>query len=312
MRGKKRTTELSHFIFYLETNLRKIECELKNRTYQHGSYRSFSVNDTKRRDIAVASIKDRFVHRLLYEYLVKIYDKTFNYDVWSCREEKGLLKAIERAQDFLTRDHNGYFWRGDVQKFFDSVDHQKLQNILGMRINDEQAMWLLQEVIGSYTTNCVSRSEERESTVELPRGIAIGNVTSQIFSNIYLNEFDRYVKHALRIKSYLRYGDDFVIFTDNREQAVKYRKLMKQFLDERLLLTLHARNDVIFPCREGLRFLGCVIYPNNRMLQKRVWKRVLERTARNNIASYSGLVRAHCDEEKTRHFDWHVLNILDE
>ena len=156
------------------------------------------------------------------------------------------------------------------------------------------------------------RERERESTFESPRGIAIGNVTSQIFSNIYLNEFDRYVKHTLRIKKYLRYGDDFVIFVDNREQAVKYRALMKQFLDERLLLTLHARNDVIFPCREGLKFLGCVIYPNNRMLKKRVWKRVLGRTVRNNIASYSGLVRAHCDEEKTRHFDWHVLNILDE
>ncbi len=137
-------------------------------------------------------------------------------------------------------------------------------------------------------------------------------MTSQIFSNIYLNEFDRYVKHTLKIKKYLRYGDDFVIFVNTQEQAVKYRSLMKQFLDAQLSLTLHARNDVIFPCREGIKFLGCVIYPNKRILKKRVWKRVLERAARNNIASYSGLVRAHCDKEKIRHFDWHVLNILNE
>jgi len=93
---------------------------------------------------------------------------------------------------------------------------------------------------------------------------------------------------------------------------VEYRALMKQFLDAQLSLTLHARNDVIFPCREGLKFLGCVIYPNKRILKKRVWKRVLKRIASNNIASYSGLVRAHCDKEKMRHFDWHVLNILNE
>ena len=137
-------------------------------------------------------------------------------------------------------------------------------------------------------------------------------MTSQIFSNIYLNEFDRYVKHTLSIKKYLRYGDDFVIFVKNREEAMQYRELMKKFLDEKLSLTLHARNDVIFPCGDGLKFLGCMIYPDMRMLQKRVWNRVLKRTAVNNFASYNGLVRAHCDDEKMRHFDWHVLNIVDE
>ena len=162
VQGKKRTAELEHFRFHLEENLRALEHELTNQTYKHGAYRPFSVNDTKRRDIAVASIKDRFVHRLLYEYLVKIYDKTFIYDVWSCREGKGLIKAIERAQDFLTRNRHGYFWRGDVKKFFDSVAHQALLKVLSMRINDEQAMWLLREVIGSYATNVNVRDEERE------------------------------------------------------------------------------------------------------------------------------------------------------
>jgi len=170
VRGKKRTTELSHFIYHLESNLKEISCELSNRTYKHGSYRSFTVNDSKRRDIAVASIKDRFVHRLLYEYLVKIYDKTFVYDVWSCREEKGLLAAIERAQDFLARNSQGYFWRGDVKKFFDSVNQQTLREILHRRIEDEHALWLLDEVISSYPIRDL-REREREllkCAVELP------------------------------------------------------------------------------------------------------------------------------------------------
>ena len=162
MRGKKRTAELEHFSYHLERNLKEVHRELVNNTYKHGTYRSFCVNDTKRRDIAVASIKDRFVHRLLYEHLVKVYDKIFIYDVWSCREDKGLLKAIERAQDFLTQNRNGFFWRGDIRKFFDSVDHQTLLNILSVRINDERVMWLLREVIDSYATNRDCRSVERE------------------------------------------------------------------------------------------------------------------------------------------------------
>ncbi len=144
------------------------------------------------------------------------------------------------------------------------------------------------------------------------KGIAIGNVTSQIFSNIYLNEFDRYVKHDLHIKKYLRYGDDFVIFVKNREEAVHYRILIKAFLTEELSLTLHTSNDVIFPCNQGLKFLGCMIYPHKRQLLKRVWNRVSERTEIKNISSYSGLVRTHCNKEKLNHFDWHVLNILEE
>lgn len=104
--------------------------ELRSGTYRHGGYRAFSVNDPKRREIAVASIKDRFVHRLLYEYLVPIYDKTFQYDIWSCRKGKGLLGAIERAQELLFKNRNGWFWRADIRKFFDMVDQQVLMALL--------------------------------------------------------------------------------------------------------------------------------------------------------------------------------------
>jgi len=120
------------------------------------------------------------------------------------------------------------------------------------------------------------------------------------------------VKHTLRINKYLRYGDDFVFFTNNRDEAVGHRELMQTFLYYKLSLTLHARNDVIFPCSKGLKFLGCMLYPTHRRLQKRVWNRVLERTARNNVASYSGLVHAHCDERAVKHFHWNTVKLLDE
>lgn len=162
IQGKKRTAELEHFRFHLEDNLRTLEQELQNQTYKHGAYRSFSVNDTKRRDIAVASIRDRFVHRLLYEYLVTIYDKIFLYDVWSCRKEKGLLGAIERTQYFLTQNRKGYFWRGDIRKFFDSVDQKTLLTLASRRIEDPKALWLLEEVIATYHGNDGSADVERE------------------------------------------------------------------------------------------------------------------------------------------------------
>lgn len=162
IRGKKHTPELEHFRFHLEKNLTELHRELSDGTYRHGSYLSFCVNDTKRREIVVASIRDRFVHRLLYDHLVTIYDKTFIFDVWSCREGKGLLAAIERAQYFLKRNRYGYFWRGDVRKFFDSVDHETLLHILGRRIKDDLTMRLLRTVIDSYTTNLAFRRAERE------------------------------------------------------------------------------------------------------------------------------------------------------
>ncbi len=161
-RGKKRTPEFENFRFHLEKNLTELHRELSDGTYRHGPYLSFSVNDPKRREIVVASIKDRFVHRLLYEHLVGIYDKTFIYDVWSCREGKGLLAAIERAQAFLASSRFGYFWRGDVRKFFDSVNHATLLHILGRRIDDDVTVRLLKKVIDSYTTNIGFRSAERE------------------------------------------------------------------------------------------------------------------------------------------------------
>lgn len=155
--------------------------------------------------------------------------------------------------------------------------------------------------------------KERERAVDSkPRGIAIGNVTSQIFSNIYLNEFDRYVKHTLRIRNYLRYGDDFVIFTYSRGAAIECRKLVKTFLHCQLFLDLYSRNDVIHPCSEGAKFLGCLLYPTHRRLQKRVWNRVLRRMDRHNISSYYGLVHAHCDAQSVTYFHWNTVRFLDE
>lgn len=157
---------MEHFRYHLERHLRALHRDLLEDTYRHGPYRLFTVSDNKRRCITVASLRDRLVHRLLYEYLERIYDPVFIYDAWSCRKDKGLHCAIDRAQQFLRTHRQGFFWRSDVLKFFDNVDHRILLDILRRRVSDNATLTLLSEVIGSYdssTLGAVARERERES-----------------------------------------------------------------------------------------------------------------------------------------------------
>ena len=130
-KGKKSSAELEKFQYHLETELRTLAKDLQARSYHHGGYRKFIVCDNKRREISVSGIRDRVVHRLVYDYLVAIYDKTFIHDAWSCRMGKGLLGAIQQSQKFLHLYSQGFIWRGDVQKFFDSVDQPT--NYIGVK-----------------------------------------------------------------------------------------------------------------------------------------------------------------------------------
>ena len=188
--------------------------DLNTGRYRHGGYDHKIVNEKKRRDIAVAGVRDRVVHRLFYDYLVPIVDRRFDFDVWSCRPGKGLQQALRRTQQLTDRYANGWVWRGDVEKFFDHVNHQVLHDCLDGLIINRQALEILDTVIMSYAT-CPFEplgSSDRFKGV----GIPIGNLTSQIFANIYLHEFDRYVRHELRPSGYVRYGDDFVLFCASR------------------------------------------------------------------------------------------------
>jgi retron-type reverse transcriptase len=160
-KGKRRTHALDLFEYYLEQNLYVLQHQLQTGVYHHGSYRTFTVQENKKRTVAVASIPDRIVHRLLYDYLVPIFDKTFNYDVWSCRKGKGLQGAIQRAKQFISQHPHGYVWRADVQKFFESVDQYTLFMLIQRRVNDPITLKLIQTVLQSYP-QIAQRERERE------------------------------------------------------------------------------------------------------------------------------------------------------
>lgn len=152
-KGKRRTSELESFEYHLEKNLHALFEDLNTGVYCHGDYRKFIVRDNKRREISVANIRDRIVHRLVYDYLVPIYDKTFIYDAWSCRKNKGLAGAIERTQFFLRRYSRGFMWKGDVEKFFDNVNHVILLKILSRTIKDKNAFELISKIIQGFNTH---------------------------------------------------------------------------------------------------------------------------------------------------------------
>ncbi len=154
------------------------------------------------------------------------------------------------------------------------------------------------------------RERERESKRALAKGMPIGNLTSQIFANIYLNELDRFIKHTIKPQAYLRYGDDFIIISENLDELKQNRTKTIKFLKEKLRLEINAKNDIIIKVRWGLKFLGVMIFPEGRKLNKRNWQRAKDRLNRKNIPSYHGLVKQHSKEKRIKEFNWVVLEKL--
>lgn len=298
-KGKKYNSKMHIFQYNLEKNLKSLYYDLNNGNYKHGEYRKFTVCDNKKREISVCPIRDRIVHRLIYDYLCGIYDKTFIYDAWSCRKRKGLTKALERTQKFLRENPNSYIWRADIKKFFDNVNHGKLEKILRLKIKDEKDIDLLKKIIDSFNSS-------NKNGISM----AIGNLTSQIFSNIYLNELDRFVKHEIKPKAYLRYGDDFIIINRNRRKLSEMKVRIAEFLRKEMRLEINDKNQIIIHAKQGLKFLGTIINPISRRLNKRNRKRILRKLDLRNIASYHGAINENEKSEYNNLFLWETIRII--
>jgi hypothetical protein len=285
-KGKKKNVELDTFSYSLESNLSTLRHELLTHTYRHGDYRTFFLTDTKKRTISVASIRDRIVHRLIYDFLVSVFDKKFIFDAWSCRKNKGLLGAIERTQQLLAINRYAYVWRSDITKFFDSVDHIVLKSCIKRRIFNQNNINLIENVINSFNSSASSK------------GLPIGNLTSQIFCNIYLHELDHFVSHTIRPCGYLRYGDDFIVIVNKQEDLENIKNRVTNFIEQDLKLIVNKRNNILVPVRRGIHFLGCDIYPTGRRLRKKMYARIDERLNLTNCSSYRSLILTHTKKKR--------------
>lgn len=279
-KGKKKRKDLQIFERYLEDNLFSLQQSLQNKTYRHGSYQAFFVHDPKKRHIHKASVADRVVHNLLYKYLHDTFDKTFIYDSYSCRVEKGTHKGVGRLENFARKSSKNYTrpcWalKCDIKKFFASVDHKILLKLLKRKIINTNIRWLLSEVLHSF---------QLEQGVG--KGIPLGNLTSQVFANIYMNELDQFIKHKLKVKYYLRYADDFLILSSRFNDLNHLVKLVKQFLQERLKLKLHPGKIILKRLDWGVDFLGYIVLPHY-ILPRTKTKRRMFNKLRGKIGSES-------------------------
>ncbi len=291
----------------MERNLLQLCADLNSGQYIHGSYDYRIVNEKKRRDIAVATVRDRVLHRLVYDYLVSQVDLKLDYDVWSCRKGKGLHQALLRTSELATKCNHGWVWRSDITKFFDSVDQTILQQCLGHYIDDEKAQTILDKVISSYPPE-LDRQTDRQ-TDRHGTGIPIGNLTSQIFANIYLNEFDRFVRHNLNPLGYVRYGDDFVLFFNTQNEARSAQEVSTIWLNERLKLHVHETNNIVVRTTRGLHFLGHTIYPLSPVtIEKQMIKILSEKITVRNASTYTAM---YIPRRHSKNLPWIIKEIID-
>src|SRR3989338_2081841 len=205
IKGKRKKKDVQEFQLRLMDNIFSLHQELKDKTYQHEPYKEFKISDPKPRDIHKASVRDRLLHRALYRQLYPFFDRTFIADSYSCRKGKGTHKAMNRFRAFtyqVSKNHTRTAWvlKCDVRKFFASIDHRILFDILVTYIPDERIAGLIVEVVSSFQSLVYPiRPDELNK-----RGLPLGNLTSQLLVNVYMNEFDQYVKHKLKVKYYIR------------------------------------------------------------------------------------------------------------
>lgn len=298
---KRKTRTLNHLQFSerLEENIFKLESELTDRTYRPGRSIAFIVQKPKIREIFAAEFRDRVIHHLLFSYLSPIYERYFIYDSWACREHKGTHGAMLRIKKFvgeLEKDSPGFYLKMDIKSYFTSIDQEILYNLIAKRVKNEEILWLAKTIIFHDCAHDVEPKIQSQPSLfeKLPKGkslfsvrkgkgLPIGNLTSQFFANVYLNELDQFVKHKLKARRYVRYVDDFVILEKDKAILEYYRTKITEFVGKRLLLTAHPEKQFISPIQNGIDFVGYLVKQDYILVRKRVigeWRRRMDCTDR--------------------------------
>lgn len=287
LRGKRRKNDVIKFQSRLADNLILLYRDLEKRIYKHGPYFAFNISDPKPRNIHKASVRDRLLHHIIYRELYPYFEPRFIYDSYSCREKKGTHRALDRFRDFarqVSKNHTRtcFVLKCDIKKFFASIDQAMLMEILKRHIEDSEILLLIREVVSSFYAT------------KPGIGLPLGNLTSQLFVNIYMHEFDMFMKQELYVKYYIRYADDFVILSESEEYLKSLLDSIKSFINQKLHLDLHDDKVFIKAYTSGVDFLGWVHFPYHRQLRTSTKRKILRNTKhfpkRETINSYRGLL----------------------
>lgn len=282
-KGKTQKQCVQDFEEKLDENILKLRGELLTGTYSPLPLKTFILRDPKTRKISVSDFRDRVVHHAVCNILEPIFEKYFIHDSYANRKGKGVLAALQRFDRFKRRvsrngirvngagDDNfvqGFALKADIKHYFDNVDHKKLLEIIRRKIKDDDVLALITKIISNHSGKIPGR------------GMPLGNLTSQFFANIYLNELDQFVKQELRAKYYIRYVDDFVILYHSKRQLEEWKERINRFLDKELLLELHPQKSKIHPLGRGIDFLGFKCFYHFRILRRRNIVKMLNRINR--------------------------------
>ena len=291
-KGKSKKDYVINFEYNLWEEIRILQIELKLKTYHPTKLKKFIIRDPKTRTIHASIFKDRVVHHAIINLLEPIFDKIFIYDSFASRDKKGTHKAVMRFKSFVRKVSNngslinnpfnnnsvrGYVLKADIKKYFDSMSHEVLINIIRKKIKDEDLIWLIRVILDNF------------ETPKKGRGLPLGNFTSQFFANIYLNELDYFIKHELKANYYIRYVDDFVILHKNKRVLEYYLISIKNYLPC-LKIELHPDKTEIHPLRNGITFLGYRIFYHHTLLRKRNIRHFMRKLEENIELYKSGIL----------------------
>lgn len=295
-REKRKKADVQLFERHLGDNLFKLHHDLIHKRYRHSEYVDFYVRDPKLRHIHKATVRDRVVHHAVFRIINPIFESTFISDSYSCRKEKGNHRGVKQLGVYSRKVFQTHgrclALKCDIKQFFPTIDHQVLLDIIGRKIKDENVLSLIKVIIESFASDA-----DQGFGI---KGAPIGNLTSQMFANIYMNELDQFVKHELKAKYYLRYTDDFVIFHHDEKYLSLLKEKIADFLKTHLDLALHPNKVQIRKLRQGVDFLGYVSLPYARVPRVKVRRRIF-RKLRYRVKQYrAGLIS---EESLVRSFD---------
>lgn len=300
-KGKRSKEDVANFELNLENNLFKLHEDLISNLWQPDSYVSFFVQDPKVRKIHKASVRDRVLYQALCRSLYQVFDSSFIYDIYSSINYKGTHAGVIRLEELsrkISSNHirPGFVLKCDIRKFFDSIDHEILFDLISKKVRNKKLLHLIWQTIDSfhYTKG---------------KGLPLGNVTSQLFANIYMNKFDQFIKHTIKAKYYIRYCDDFIILHKSKDFLESLVFIIFDFLLRELKIELHPRKVEIRKIIQGVDFLGYVVKPNYRVLRTNTKNRIISKLEKSKnlldldlisnkkfdaiLASYLGVL-SHC------------------
>lgn len=262
-KGKRFRENVLAFNAHLEQELLTLQTELRNHSYCPSGYRTFEIKIPKKRLISAAPYRDRVVHHALCNIIQPIFEHTFIHDSYANRKGFGSHRAVKRLTTFARS--SCYVLQCDIQKYFPNIDHEILKSIIRRKIKCPETLWLIEKIIDHSnpqpTPLLYFPNDDLLTPIERHKGLPVGNLTSQFFANVYLNGFDHFIKEQLKIKKYVRYVDDFALFSDDKEQLQQARKHLENHLVG-LRLKIHPIKSQLFQTKHGVSFLGFRVLPS--------------------------------------------------